>query len=202
MSVNHAEGLRSLKEKALKARPRKLGPDEGAEAFRQHKLLAIEIQRITLLDKIKGNQPESETSAWVRYFERCYPDGRNDPTDARILFDDWRTSLIKNGAPGERVVLTHGQGHAHWLRDANDRLCIDLESMWDDFEYSLGQFSDYLRDNPDRRAIVLDRAKRKGTWAVENFIPRNAIDWVGATVMDVPASAASSISITLPPDKT
>ena len=204
MSIEQAEGLQRLQQQALKARPRKLGPHEGDEAFQQHKLLAVEIQKVTLLDKRKGNDPESETSTWARYFERCFPPGRNDPADARILFDDWRTSLIKKGAPGERVVVTHGQGFVHWTRDARDRLCIDLESMWDDFEYSLGEFIEYLRDTPDRRAIVLDRAK-KATWMVQQFTPRNIDALVSATVMDartVSASASSSISIVKPPGKT
>jgi hypothetical protein len=198
ISQKHAAGLRRLREQALRWRPGELGPDEGDEAFQQHKLLATGIQKITLLDRFKDS--ESETNAWVRYFVRCFPEDRNDGTDARLLFDDWRTSLIKNGAPGERVVICHGrQPNSHWVWDRHDRLSIDLESMWDDFGHSLGEFDRYLRENPDRCAIALDRFNRKGTFTVEELIPRDYGMLAGPTVVDsrsaeFSASASSSVT--------
>jgi hypothetical protein len=201
ISQKHAAGLRRLREQALRWRPRELGPDEGDEAFQQHKLLAAGIQKITLLDKCKDS--ESETDAWVRYFVRCFPEDRNHAADARLLFDDWRTSLIKNGAPGERVVVCHGrQLNSHWVWDRHDRLSIDLESMWDDFERSLGEFEKYLREDPTRRAIALDRFRKKGTFSVEELIPRDFGALAGATVFDssgaFSASASSSLSVIKP----
>jgi hypothetical protein len=94
----------------------------------------------------------------------------------------------------------------HWARDNLDRRCIDLESMWDDFEHSLDKLVEYMREHADRRAIVLDRAKRKGTWSVEEFFPRNVEALASATVMDssfftINASAASSVTVIRPPDE-
>jgi hypothetical protein len=199
ISLNHGEGLRKLREQTVAQRPPELGPDEGARAFQEHKLLAAAIQRVTLLDRHKS---ESETDAWVRYFVRCFPSPRNGAADARLLFGDWRTSLIKDGAPGARVVMAHGQANAHWIWDTRDRLSIDLESMWDDFERSLGEFEKYLREDPTRRAIALDRFRKKGTFSVEELIPRDFGALAGATVFDssgaFSASASSSLSVIKP----
>jgi len=195
ISLNHAEGLRKLREQTVAQRPSELGPHQGARAFQEHKLLAAAIQRVTLLDRQKS---ESETDAWVRYFVRCFPAPRNGAADARLLFGDWRTSLIKDGAPGARVVMAHGQAHAHWISDTRDRLSIDLESMWDDFERSLDAFEKYLRENPSRCGIVLDRFRKKGTFSVEELIPGDFRALADATVFDssaFSASASSSLSV-------
>ncbi len=123
------QALDELQQSLLAARPRQLGQGEGDEAFRQHKLLASAIHSATRLHKFKQ---ESETDVWIRYFESYFPRGRNDPQDGRLLFDDWRTSLLKDNTPGPRIPITHGQSHLHWQRDAGGRLCINLEDMWND----------------------------------------------------------------------
>jgi hypothetical protein len=158
--------LAELRAALLRARSPALRPDQGDEAFRQHKLLASAVHRASRLDALGS---ESETDAWVRYMSDHFPPGRNDPNDARLLFADWRTSLLKDDAPGPRVPVTHGQSHAHWVRDSRGRLCINLEDMWADFERSVHNFVAYLRTTPDRRSVVLGRW-RQTTTVVEPFI--------------------------------
>jgi hypothetical protein len=160
------QALADLRSALLRTRPPALGPDQGDEAFRQHKLLASAVHRASRLD---ARSSESETDAWVRYVSDHFPPGRNHPNDARVLFADWRTSLLKDDSPGPRVPITHGQSHAHWERDARGRLCINLEDMWADFERSVEHFVAYLRATGDRRSIVLARW-RETTTVVEPFL--------------------------------
>lgn len=187
--------LAALRNYLLRGRPRALRPDEGDEAFQQHKLLATAVHRAAKLDQQKA---ESETDAWVRYVTRHFPPGRNDADDARLLFGDWRTSLLKEDTPGPRVAITHGQSVIHWKRDQHGRLCLNLEDVWDDYTASVGSFIAYLRVSP-RRKVVLARW-RKQRWAIEPFIPRPFDALAGAAVMNLALSASvsgSATSITL-----
>jgi hypothetical protein len=84
------EELTALRGDLLRGRPRALGPEEGVEAFQQHKLLVAAVHRAAKLNQRKS---ESETDAWVRYISSHYPAGRNDPTDARL----------RSSAPGGRA---------------------------------------------------------------------------------------------------
>jgi hypothetical protein len=182
--------LVELRADLLRGRPRPLGPGDGDEAFQQHKLLAAAVHRAAKLDQ-RGS--ESETESWVRHIVDHFPEGRNGEADARLLFADWRTSLLKNGTPGPRVPITHGQPHAHRARDTEGRLCLNLEGAWDDYAASVESFMADLHTSP-RRQIVLDRW-RKQRWTVEPF---SAIDMIAsATVMDAPASASFATSQTI-----
>jgi len=155
--------LRRLEADLLGDRPPALRPEAGAEAFRQHKILASAIHRAARLHQ--RNQ-ESETNAWVSYLTDFFPEGRNGPDDARVLFGDWRTPLLKDNTLGPRVVVTHGQSVAHWSRDESGAtVCIDLESLWDDFTHSVQRFLDHLRGSEARRRVVLARWRQK-TWEV------------------------------------
>lgn len=149
--------LQTLRELLTSHRPGGVAPHQGAEAFMQHKLMASTIHQATRLD---ARAAESETGGWVRYFTSYFPEPRNTESDARILWTDWRTSLLKDGAPGPAILLTHGQPAIHWQRDSLLRLCIDLESMWADFDASLDTFLNTPESSPDRRAVVLQRAER------------------------------------------
>jgi hypothetical protein len=134
ISAEAERELRELRSSLLRDRPNPLRPDQGEEAFRQHKLLASAIHRASRLD-VRGS--ESETEAWVRYVSEHFPPSRNNPADARLLFVDWRTGLLKKDTPGPRVPITHGQSFARWGRDQAGRLCINLEDMWTEFEQSV-----------------------------------------------------------------
>ncbi|MDQ4144164.1 MAG: hypothetical protein M3198_10565 [Actinomycetota bacterium] len=125
----------------------------------------------------------------MRYLTAYFPPGKNDPADARLLFAEWRTDLLKDDTPGPSIVITHGQSHAHWRRDHAGRLCINLEDMWDDFEQSVGHFVKYLRTTPDRRAVVLKRW-RSTSWDIEPFRSTGEA-LAGATVISASASTAS-----------
>lgn len=179
------QALDDLRKSLLRARAPALRPGQGDEAFLQHKLLASAVHRASRLDR---RNSDSETDAWVRYVTAYFPPGRNDPADARLLFAEWRTRLLKDDAPGSALPVTHGQSAAHWRRDQAGRLCINLEDMWDDFEQSVGHFIRYLRATPDRRAVALKRWRDTG-WAVEPFTP-TVEAWAHATVISASASVA------------
>jgi hypothetical protein len=182
--------LAELRADLLRGRPHHLRPDEGEEAFRQHKLLATAVHRAAKLDQRKD---ETETNAWVRYIVQHYPVGRNNEADARLLFADWRTSLLKRDTPGPSTAITHGQSALHWQRDESDRLCINLEDAWSDYAASVESFISYLRASP-RWKVVLGRWQKQ-QWVVEPFVPVvGAI--TGATVMGTAKSASVAESPT------
>ena len=186
------EELSALRDDLLRGRPRPLRPDEGAEAFQQHKLLAAAVHRAAKLDEQKR---ESETDAWVRYVTEHFPPGRNDADDARLLFADWRTSLLKKDTPGPGIAITHGQSAIHWQRNEAGRLCLNLEDTWDDYAASVASFIEHLRASSRRRKIVVARW-RKQRWIVGPFIPAYGAR-AAATVMNVPLSASMANSSTI-----
>jgi hypothetical protein len=178
--------LDDLRSALLRDRPGALRPDQGTEAFRHHKLLAAAVHRASRLDARSG---ESETDAWVRYVREHFPSGRNEEGDARLLFAQWRTALLKDDAPGPQVPITHGQPTAHWQRDKDGRLCLNLEDMWADFEESVDHFIAYLRATPERRAVAL-RRWRETDWSVQSFEP--VVAGAGATAMRASISTTST----------
>jgi hypothetical protein len=149
--------LQRVRQQLLSPRPAHLRSDQGGEAFQQHRILVTTIHQATMLDQ---HGSESQTRAWVRYFADYFPAPRNNEADAGLLWKQWRVSLLKIGAPGPDVLVTHGQPHAHWHRADDGRLCIDLESMWDDFTWSVDRFLDFLRSDRDRAAVVIPRAQQ------------------------------------------
>ena len=184
--------LRSLRELLTSHRPGRLAPHQGAEAFMQHKLLASTIHQATRLD---ARAADSETGGWVRYFTSYFPEPRNSESDAKFLWTDWRTSLLKDGAPGPAILLTHGQPAIHWQRDSIGRLCIDLESMWADFDISVDTFLEAVESSPDRRGVVLQRAERSQV-TVEivqiSGIGAAASGWVPGVSMTPPLTPGGS----------
>ena len=94
-----------------------------------------------------------------------HPAGRNSVADARLLWKNWRVGLLKDVVPGNAVLLSHGHPEQHWKRDGYGALCIDLESMWDDFEYAVLQFVSALRTNEADAETVLARYRER-TWTV------------------------------------
>jgi hypothetical protein len=124
------------------------------------------VHRATRLD---ARSSESETDAWVRYLSTYFPAGRNDPRDARLLFTDWRCSLVKDQTLGPGIAATHGQSHVHWKRvDPDRRLMLNLEDLWTDYASSVDRFVAYLRETPDRRSVALGR-RRQAEIVVEQY---------------------------------
>ena len=129
---------------------------------------------------------------WVRYITEHFPTDRNDATDAKTLWVDWRTSLLKRNAPGPGITVTHSQPHAHWHREPSGTLCLNLEDMWEDFVASVEHFIAAMRvSNPERRKAVL-RRWQESTFDVRQLISTDAGLWAGASA--VSASASSSIT--------
>lgn len=103
--------LQTVREQLLAHRPEPVEPGHGAAALQQHVLLASKVHQAARLDSTGA---ESETGGWVRYITDYFPAPRNGEQDAKVLWIDWRTSLLKDGAPGAAVLVTHGQPLAHW----------------------------------------------------------------------------------------
>ena len=133
-------------------------------AFMSHVLLASVVHNATRLDQYGA---ESQTGAWIRYLLSYFPAGKNSDADARLLWTDWRTALLKKQAPGPGVLVTHGQSAVHWRRDQQGRLCINLEDMWADFESWVSVFIEYLRKTPDRRDVALGRAQESSVAVIQ-----------------------------------
>jgi len=154
--------LAVLRDDLTKDRPRPLGPNEGSEALRQHKVLAAAVHRAAKLDE-RGK--DSETTAWIRYLTRHYPIGRNSEADAKLLWVSWRTSLLKEGTPGPRVAVAHGQPVIHWTVEQDGTLCLNLEDAWDDFAASVDSFVSSLRTSPrwqgSSRQMASEAPRRK-----------------------------------------
>lgn len=103
--------------------------------------------------------------AWCRYFGEYLPHRSNQ---AALLFDEWRCSLVKDEIPGRGVVITHGQPQAHWL-PTDHGLCINLESMWDEFIDSVSRFVERLRADDEIRNLTLERFHSR-QWTVQQVI--------------------------------
>jgi hypothetical protein len=95
--------------------------------FPPAQVLATAVHRATKLDQ-RSN--ESETVAWVRYLTQHYPGGRNGHDEVKLLWVDWRTSLLKESTARPRIAITHGHSAIHWERDNLGRLCLNLEDSW------------------------------------------------------------------------
>ncbi len=151
--------LLRLRDSLLHNLRRHLGPEDGDEAFDRHILLAVRVHRAAGLNARKS---EGEGAAWQRYFVDYFPAGRNSPTDADFLWREWRTRLLKHESPRG---IAHGQSHAHWHPLPGGGFCVNLESMWDDFEYSAARFLEALQADESRCEVVL-RRWRERSWTV------------------------------------
>jgi hypothetical protein len=165
----------------------------GYAAFERHQLLAIRVHRASRL-----NAPDAtERAGWRQYFREHFP--RGDAHGLR-LWDDWRGRLVKDEFPGEGVAVSHGQPHVHWrLVDPGQRLFIDLESMWDDFERSVESFMALLASDEDRRRATLEKWQRR-QWSVQQVVFSDP----NPPGVDSTASVASSVassSAWFPPPK-
>jgi hypothetical protein len=132
----------------------------------------------------------SEGKGWGEFFTEHFPRG---DSDAELLWTDWRTRLLKDETPGSGVVITHGQGFAHWKRvEPGNKLCIDLEMMWDDYGTAVNHFIEMLQAEPERRDKALARWHDL-RWSVQNVIVKQS--------GNVSVSAAFSATAMGPPNK-
>jgi hypothetical protein len=96
---------------------------------------------------------------------------------------------VAAATPGKGVLITHGRPDYHWQHEVGGALCINLESMWNDFVYSVEKMVEGLRANPGRRNIVVDRWRNR-SWTVRPF----RVEPVGAVaVASVPAVSAATV---------
>jgi hypothetical protein len=163
---------------------------DGEEAAERHILLSVRFHRAAGL-----NQTEhGETRGWVQFFEEHFPKRSQwRPDDAERLWEHWRLGLVKWESPRSGVMMTHAQPEAHWHRLPDETLCVNLESMWDDFEASADSFVTLLRADDVRRAQAVERW-RKRQWVVREIkIPIARV---------TAAASMSSSRVIMPPTRT
>ena len=95
----------------------------------------------------------------------------------------------------KRVALTHGQPGVHSYRESSDSLCINLESMWDDFEASVDSLMDLLDEDARRCAEALERWRAR-SWTVRPLVVPTTrkvhkVGWEGAPSVTATGMAAS-----------
>ena len=170
-------------------------PKDGEEAAERHILLAVRFHRAAGL-----NQTEhGETKGWVQFFDEHFPKRPGWRTDdAERLWLHWRLGLVKWEAPRKGVTMTHGQPEAHSYREPDGTLCIDLESMWDDFEAAVDSFARRLRVDDERRAHAVERW-RKRQWTVRHLVVSEARDDLGVVSASTASSTTMSTTINIPP---
>jgi hypothetical protein len=186
MTPEDVEALKRLRYSLLRRQLASLGYDQGAEAFEEHQILAIKIHRAA---KLAQSARDREGEAWMRYFRDFFPSGRNGEAEANLLWIEWRTSLLKNDAPGPSIAITHGQSHIHWTRDRSGVLAINLEDMWADYQASVDAFTTLLESDDERRGVVLARW-RETLWSVRSFVPERAF------MLGSVSAVASAASVT------
>lgn len=75
--------------------------------------------------------------------------------------------------------------------------CVDLESMWDDFESSVENCATMLRGDPDRMRVALVRWRtRRWTVRAVQLVPSESLFPSGCLI---PASFSASASAIAPP---
>jgi hypothetical protein len=141
---------------------RPLGPEDGDEAFDRHIPLAVRIHRAAGLN---ARASDKEGQAWRRYVVDYFPPGHNTAADADFLWSEWRTRLLKHESPRG---ITHGQAGAHWHPLPEGGFCVNLESIWDDFEHSVVRFMEALEADEPRRMEVLRRWRGR-SWTIRDL---------------------------------
>jgi hypothetical protein len=116
---------------------------------------AISCWRSASIAPLRFNRPDlGERAGWRAYFSEHFPRGDEH---ALRLCEYWRISLLKDEHAGSGVVIAHGEAHAHWkLVDPGQRLFVNLESMWNDFETSVDRFMEMLDREPERKRATLE----------------------------------------------
>jgi hypothetical protein len=185
LNPDDEQRLAELRASLLRRKRPTLAPHQGDEAFDQHMLLAAAVHRASRLYQTNS---DNETEAWTRYVVDFFPEGRNGASDARVLFDGWRCSLLKDERP--LVSITHGQPEAHWLRDPAGRPCLNLEDAWDDYEHSVERFIARLLSDAEKRTTVLRRFRQRG-WTVKRVVLDEPLSPVAASY----ATSATAISV-------
>lgn len=142
LSSDDEQALAELQASLLRRKRPELQPGQGDEAFDQHMLLAIAVHRAARLHQ----SVEGERNGWIEYVTAFFPKGRNSEADARLLWDGWRCTLLKDEKPV--VPITHGQSFAHWGRDAAGQPMLNLEDAWDDYAYSVAGLSSIFAEMP------------------------------------------------------
>jgi hypothetical protein len=88
--------LDELQESLTRSLGPALGPEDGDVAFERHMLLAARIHRAARLVQTG----DRDGRGWIQYLTGYFPEGRNGKEDANLLWNEWRTKLLKDACTG------------------------------------------------------------------------------------------------------
>jgi hypothetical protein len=179
--------LDALRDQLLAGLREELGPQDKIRAFERHQLLAIRFQRVA---RLNSPAKDDDGDGWRRYFREHFPRG---DAHAHLLWHDWRTALLKDDAPGPGVAITHGQLGPHWtFVHPGQQLCINLESMWTDYEESVDHFIAACANDSILRQRALSRwVKHRWTVQIATYVAPDAYR------LDVAAVSATHSATTM-----
>jgi hypothetical protein len=196
---NDERALGELRDSLLRRRCPEI--QSGEEAFDLDMLLAIALHRVSRLYKADD---EGDRKGWIKYVTAFFPEGHNDRRDAQDLWERWRFTLFKDEQPV--IPISHGQSHGHFRRDVYDRLYLNLEDLWADYEHSVEQFIEHLRADEDARAVALERWRKREqrvetitfAKALPSDVAVTTASAVAPVIVSTTASVATSITVISP----
>ena len=136
-----------------------------------------------------ARKKDGDGATWERFFAAYVP---RLASHGHRLWDCWRTSLLKDGTPGEGVVISQQtpDPHGRLLDDGN--LFVNLESLIDDYIAAVDSLLHACESDDALRATVLRN------WDATQFEVR-WFPWEGpttpGTIISFSASASSGGTI-------
>ncbi|MEX2644660.1 MAG: hypothetical protein WD249_00190 [Gaiellaceae bacterium] len=182
------DDIEPIKKSLLRGLRIPLGPKDGDAAFERHILLVVRFHRAARLNQTVTG----EGKGWAQFFAEHFPKRPEwRDSDADLLWTDWRVTLVKDETPASGVTVAHGEPHVHWHREPTGTLCVNLESMWDDFERSVESFLSLLQRDAERRKVAVQRWQSR-SWTVRPL----AFAPVSGDLVRFTTSAAHSVTAT------
>ena len=133
--------------KLLAHRPAALEPGQGVAAFQQHGLLASKVHQASRLDALRRERDRRVGPL----HDQLLP-GAAERRARREGAVDRLADQPPEGWRSRREGPRHPRAAGGPLAARRSgRLCIDLESMWADFEASVDSFLEFLRSAHERR---------------------------------------------------
>ena len=166
-------------------------PPDGLSGLDGHILVAVRFHRLVRL--VQRKPDERQGAAWEAFFAEYVP---HFAGNGRRLWEDWRTKLLKDDAPGQSVVISEQTPEPHGHTLASGELFIDLESIADDYTAAVDSVMLACVGDDELRATVI-RNWEATRWTVRHYA------WAGpptpGTALYIPlavSASASSSSVT------
>ena len=166
----------------------RLPPSVDFPGIEKHRLLARSFHRLVRLPQ--RDPDDRQGKAWIVFFERFVP---HLGVHGRLLWNQWRTPLLKDDGPGPRIIIGEREPTAHCATFDGDKIFVDLESATDDFIAALDALLAACEGDADLCSVVL-RNWRATQWTVRAFDGRTASSTpVSVTAGTVPVTAIPTV---------